>query len=195
MRRVSGAAKSHYEVLGVTPDASVDRIKKAYLAAARDAHPDFHTDDDVARMHAEDQMRRINAAWAVLSDPDERSYYDRQRLAADRAPQRPGPAFHAGSAGHEAPFRPLFDEDVEEGFDERDDRPITDSSLPRWMTMAPVVLLGGGFGGLLFGAILGSGNMMVLAIISMVVSGVLFLVAAPLIALGRAARADRRPGG
>ena len=66
----------------MTPDASMSDIKKAYLAAARDAHPDFHTQADGARQAAEERMRELNAAWAVLGDVDERSWYDRQRLQA-----------------------------------------------------------------------------------------------------------------
>lgn len=194
MRSVNGDGQSHYEVLGVTPDASVDRIKKAYLAAAREAHPDHHTDSDGGRGRAEIRMRRINEAWATLSDTDERSRYDRDRLRSVGGRTVPGRAFHAASAAHEAPFRPVDERDdgAEEGFDERDDRPITDSALPRWLTMTPVVLLLGGFAGLLFGAIVGSGGVMALAIVFVVISGILFLVAAPLVALGRAARGDRR---
>ena len=40
-------------------------------------------------------------------------------------------------------------------FDERDDRPITDSRLPRWLTMLPVCLVIGGLLSLVFGAFVG----------------------------------------
>ena len=182
-------AVGHYEVLGVTPDASMSDIKKAYLAAARDAHPDFHTHSDTARRAAEARMRDINAAWAVLGDVDERSFYDRQRLKAQRE-ARPGPRFHANSTGEQA-FTPFDDsDDDEDPFDERDDRPITDSRLPRWLTMLPATLVVGGLLALIFGAFVGILPLVNLGLISMILGGVSFLTV-PIIAVGMAARADR----
>jgi preprotein translocase subunit Sec63 len=66
----------HYEVLGVTPDASMDEIRARYLALARSAHPDVQSNAE-AREGAEDAMRTINAAWAALSDSDEPSFDER----------------------------------------------------------------------------------------------------------------------
>ena len=183
-------AVGHYEVLGVTPDASMSDIKKAYLAAARDAHPDFHNHSDSARLAAEAKMRDINAAWAVLSDVDERSFYDRKRLKAQQA-ERPGPRFLATSTGKQA-FTPFDDDDDDDDpFDERDDRPITDSRLPRWLTMLPAFLVVGGLLSLVFGAFVGILPLVNLGLISMILGGVSFL-AVPVIAVGMAARADRK---
>ena len=177
----------HYEVLGVTPDASMYDIKKAYLAAARAAHPDFHTESDAARLAAESRMRDINAAWAVLGDVDERSAYDRQRLRAARAP-RPGPRVH--SSGPSNDFRP-FDDDGDDTFDERDDRPITNTRLPRWLTMTPAALVAGGLLSLVFGGLIGVLPLLTLGLISMLLGGLSFM-ALPILAVGMAARADRR---
>ena len=187
--RAYAARVGHYEVLGVTPDASMSEIKKAYLAAARKAHPDFHNQSDAARLAAEDRMRDINAAWAVLGDVDERSFYDRQRLKAERD-ARPGPRFHATETGAQA-FTPFDDEDDDEPFDERDDRPITDSRLPRWLTMLPAFLVVGGLLSLVFGAFVSILPLVNLGLISMILGGVSFLTV-PIIAVGMAARADRK---
>ena len=181
-------AVGHYETLGVTPDASMVEIKKAYLAAARDAHPDLNNHSDAARQRAEDRMRDINAAWAVLGDVDERSSYDRKRLTANR-PERPGPRFHTTATGEQA-FRPFDDDDDDDPFDERDDRPITNSRLPRWLQMLPVILVGGGILCLGFGAVAGIVALVNLGLISMILGGVSFLTV-PIIAVGMAARADR----
>ena len=80
----------------------------------------------------------------------------------------------------------------DEEFDEADDRPITDSALPRWLAIGPAGLLFGGFAAILFGAILGAGRIISLGIVSMIAAGVLLLVAAPIVALSAAIRGERR---
>ncbi|MEY2403076.1 MAG: molecular chaperone DnaJ [Acidimicrobiaceae bacterium] len=59
---------THYDVLGVAVSASRADIHAAYLALARRHHPDAGG-DEVA-------MRRVNQAWAVLSDTARRRRYD-----------------------------------------------------------------------------------------------------------------------
>ena len=58
-----------HDVLGVTPDASMAEIKKAYLAAARQAHPDFHNQSDAAQLAAEERMREstLPGRYSVMS--------------------------------------------------------------------------------------------------------------------------------
>lgn len=188
--RAYAASVGHYEVLGVTPDASMAEIKKAYLQAARNAHPDFHTESEVARLSAEDRMREINAAWSVLGDVDERSRYDRQRLRAERG-QRPSGGFQASTTAGQT-FRPFdHSDDDEDPFDERDDRPITDSALPRWFQLMPAALIVGGFVSLAIGALVGILEVVTLGLIAMVFGGLSFMIA-PIIAVGMAARHERR---
>jgi len=180
----------HYETLGVTPDAAMSEIRRRYLAVARESHPDFHTGSEAARRRAEVRMRDVNAAWAVLGDVDERAAYDRQRLrSTGPVTSRPTPPFHATARAHEA-FRP-FDTGPDAEFDDRHDLPISSSRLPAWLAMLPALLLVLGVGGVMFGSIVNATAVVDLGLVLMLVAGVLFLVAAPLVALGRAARGDR----
>ncbi|XP_067231910.1 dnaJ homolog subfamily C member 21 isoform X2 [Chanodichthys erythropterus] len=70
--------KCHYEVLGVKRDASDDDLKKAYRKLALKWHPDKNLDNSD---EAAEQFKLIQAAYDVLSDPQERAWYDNHREA------------------------------------------------------------------------------------------------------------------
>jgi len=61
----------HYEVLGVSRDASADEVKKAYRKLARQLHPDVNPSPE-----AEAQFKLVTHAYEVLSDPVQRQNYD-----------------------------------------------------------------------------------------------------------------------
>ena len=65
--------KDYYAVLGVEKTASQDDLKKTYRKLARKYHPDLNPDDKTA----EDKFKEINEAYEVLSDPENRTKYDR----------------------------------------------------------------------------------------------------------------------
>ena len=71
---------SLYEDLGVTRTATPDEIRQAHKALARLLHPD-RIQDEYTRGVAETTLKRINAAFAVLSDPIHREAYDRELTA------------------------------------------------------------------------------------------------------------------
>lgn len=91
--------KDYYRILGVSRDAPLERVKKAYRKLARKFHPDVSKEAD-----AEPRMKEVNEAYAVLSDPEKRAAYD--RLGQDFRPGqefRPPPDWDAGFefSGHD----------------------------------------------------------------------------------------------
>ena len=55
-----------YKVLGVSPDASDEEIKRAYRALAKKYHPDRNPGDAEAAR----KMQEVNAAYEQIKDPD-----------------------------------------------------------------------------------------------------------------------------
>ncbi|HYY45066.1 MAG TPA: molecular chaperone DnaJ [Actinomycetota bacterium] len=63
---------SHYETLGVSPEATQEEIKRAYRRLARRYHPDANPNDP----EAAERFKEVGRAYEVLSDPDKRRRYD-----------------------------------------------------------------------------------------------------------------------
>jgi len=59
----------YYDILGVSPDADDEVMKKAYRKLAIKYHPDKNPDQG-------DKFSEISMVYAVLTDPDKRELYD-----------------------------------------------------------------------------------------------------------------------
>jgi DnaJ-class molecular chaperone len=62
----------HYATLGLTKNASIDEIKKAYRQLAKKWHPDKNN----GSKEAEEKFKSISDAYAILSDPEKKKQYD-----------------------------------------------------------------------------------------------------------------------
>ncbi|MEB3983702.1 J domain-containing protein [Mycobacterium sp. 663a-19] len=68
-----------YTVLGVSPTATQAEITHAYRRHLRDYHPD--TRRKAPNPGADERLRQILAAYALLRDPSRRAEYDRAHPA------------------------------------------------------------------------------------------------------------------
>ncbi len=82
-------AKDYYSVLGVSKNASVDEIKKAYRKLALQYHPDRNKDKA-----SEEKFKEVTKAYEILSDSSKRQTYDQFGEAA----------FQQGGPGAGGPF-------------------------------------------------------------------------------------------
>lgn len=62
----------HYDVLGVSRQATAEEIKRAYRRRARELHPDANPGDPTA----EARFKELARAYEVLSDPERRQIFD-----------------------------------------------------------------------------------------------------------------------
>lgn len=64
---------NYYQILGVTPYASPEELRKAYHNLIKQYHPDnYKGDSNIAK----EMIREINVAYDTLSDPEKKIIYD-----------------------------------------------------------------------------------------------------------------------
>jgi curved DNA-binding protein CbpA len=67
-------APNYYQLLDVADTATPGEITRAYRRAMKRTHPDRHAAD--RRAAAEEDAKRLNLAYATLSNPKRRAAYD-----------------------------------------------------------------------------------------------------------------------
>ena len=81
--------KNPYEVLGVSPSASDDEIKKAYRDLTRKYHPDANVDNPLADL-AEEKFKEVQEAYDTIM---------RERSSGSSGSYSYGGAGNSGSYG------------------------------------------------------------------------------------------------
>ena len=88
---------NHYDVLGVDPSATLKDIKRAFRKKAMKHHPDRGGD--------EEEFKKINEAYEILSSPLERALFD-SKLRMEKAEWSERRAEQSGSEPSSPPRRP-----------------------------------------------------------------------------------------
>ena len=74
----TNCVKNPYSILGVDVECSADELRKAYRKLVLQWHPDKNTSPEAPKIFGE-----ISRAFALLSDPEKRSMYDRTGVESE----------------------------------------------------------------------------------------------------------------
>jgi curved DNA-binding protein CbpA len=90
----------YYKILGAPVDADAAEIRRAFRRRVREVHPDVAVD----KVGANEAFLRLKDAYAVLSDPSQRTNYDLQRSnlrsrVREASSTRPGPGAYRSPNG------------------------------------------------------------------------------------------------
>ena len=91
-----------YSVLGVSPTATHAELTHAYRRHLRDHHPDIRSQE--SNSEADERLRHVLEAYALLRDPHRRAAYDRAHAAQQDTGPVPIPVTHNDSAADQPPL-------------------------------------------------------------------------------------------
>ena len=75
-------SKDYYQILGIKRNATPEEVREAYLYWVNVLHPDRMLKmPERVRMKAQDDLKKVNEAYSVLSDLRMRTQYDRKTHA------------------------------------------------------------------------------------------------------------------
>lgn len=92
--------KDYYKILQISPDAAPEVIQMAYKALAKKYHPDLNPDN---AEQAQEQMKELNEAFEVLSNPEKRARYDAEQKSAESASASTASQTQAGTSTQKPP--------------------------------------------------------------------------------------------
>ena len=175
---------NHYELLGVAADADQATVRRAYVAHARVAHPDFHVDAAPSvRAENAQRMQQLNEAWDTLGDAARRERYDLTLRGPSvplttRPGRRPEPETPAGKGWTPRPGDDAWQQDFTGWANETDgpeDDTSADGAARGVAAVAPVALFA--IGGVLafLGMLLSARPLVALAAGLFVISLALFV--------------------
>jgi hypothetical protein len=111
--------EDYYNILGVDPDANADQIKEAYKYKAFILHSDRLAGlPERIRLKAEEDFKKVNRAYDVLSNPNARRQYDTNRYKSTRSinefqkTEPPGKPKPAGKPKPEVYPREIYFKDI-----------------------------------------------------------------------------------
>jgi len=157
---------THYDLLGVGPDASAEEIQRAYRLLALRHHPDVAPDADPAAMAA------INGAWTVLGDPDRRRTYDIDLGRPEAPAARPAPEQNSG-------WEPFEDDDEDVDPEDLSDDPYAtvDRRPADMLVMTPVLLILSAIGLFFLSIMAGSNGLRRFSLLLVPIAGLGFVMA------------------
>lgn len=96
--------KDPYEVLGVSPNASDDEVKKAYRELARKYHPDNYQNNPLADL-AEEKMKEVNQAYDAITKSRSTGYQGGYSSSAYQSQSSQYNQYNSSSGGQFAQAR------------------------------------------------------------------------------------------
>lgn len=167
---------THYERLGVGPEATAEEIQRAYRLLALRHHPDVAPDADRATMAA------INGAWDILRDPDRRRTYDASIREPGAPPHAEPPPAEPPPGPGWAPLEWDTDEADPEDLSDEPYAPV-DRRPTDVLVMAPVLLVLVAVPVFFFSLMAGSSGLRTFAILLLPVAALGFVMAPLLVML------------
>jgi len=152
-------SKNYYDILGVDANADLSVIKKEYVKKARLLHPDNYQDLSKSELEIrEKQMKDLNGAWSIISNPEKRKKYDASLntgISEDQLLQTSRRATEEFAAEDEPPHKPVNQIASRE---EMQIRGFAKLMKPLPLICLLILIVGAIIAGLVFGGSADSGN-------------------------------------